>query len=347
MTPVSFYLDALTTLRDWLANSYQVYQITEDQKEELHWSECDADSATPLFGSQHLPLLAPKGLLFVDNDPLYRFDGESFTPVTNAPSPFVLFGVQACDLAAIAYQDKIFEQDPHYQMRRQQALLIGIDCDSPCKQGFCTQMDAGPSVRKHTADLVISRICDASDNATHPWLLQATTDKGLQAIEAMSLTLAAPTELAKKQAHAQEVERRFATREELTKGIEAINHGQVSAEVWQSLGLRCLACSGCTSLCPTCSCFSVYDEQQDGQVVTTRCWDSCQYDGFQREASGHNPSHLAGQRTERFWFHKFGEAYHAKYGRYGCTGCARCELTCPGSVGVHSVMKRISQSCTS
>ncbi|MEI8597112.1 hypothetical protein P4S64_03760 [Vibrio sp. M60_M31a] len=62
---------------------------------------------------------------------------------------------KSCDLVAIRYQDEFFEQDPYYQARRKQALLVGVDCTHPCKHGFCPTVNAGPSVRDETADLVI------------------------------------------------------------------------------------------------------------------------------------------------------------------------------------------------
>ena len=68
----------------------------------------------------------------------------------------VLFGVKACDLTAIAYQDKHFADDPYYQDRRKKTLLVGIDCSTPCENGFCRSVDAGPQVKDEIADLILS-----------------------------------------------------------------------------------------------------------------------------------------------------------------------------------------------
>jgi len=79
----------------------------------------------------------------------------------------------------------------------------------------------------------------------------------------------------------------------------------------------------------------------EGGVQRERVWDSCLYEGFQREASGHNPSASPGQRVQRFWTHKFGDAFKERFERYGCVGCGRCDRVCPGGIGVHGVMHKV------
>jgi hypothetical protein len=111
-----------------------------------------------LFGHKHLPLTSPKGFLFSEKESLYKFDGETFETILPQVTPKVLFGVQACDLTAIAYQDTFFEHDPYYQKSREHVLLVGIDCESPCDGGFCNKVDAEPHINSNTADLVLSRL---------------------------------------------------------------------------------------------------------------------------------------------------------------------------------------------
>ncbi|MNN90396.1 Anaerobic sulfite reductase subunit A [compost metagenome] len=77
-----------------------------------------------------------------------------------------------------------------------------------------------------------------------------------------------------------------------------------------------------------------------------RVWDSCLYEGFQKEASGHNPAAMPGQRVQRFWQHKFGEGFRREFGRYGCIGCGRCDQVCPGGIGVHAVMHKVGKPCS-
>ncbi len=151
-------------------------------------------------------------------------------------------------------------------------------------------------------------------------------------------------------------EQSFADDRYLIDAIEKISEGRVPEEFWQQVGIQCLGCSGCTTLCPTCSCFATRtvtsnrlshdstekNDLEEASFSQVRFWDSCLYEGFQREASFHNPSKDAAKRVERFWYHKFSIDFVPEFGRYGCVGCGRCEQTCPGVIGVHSLMKRIA-----
>ncbi len=59
--------------------------------------------------------------------------------------PRVAFiGVRACDLAALAVQDRIFLHDrfhdTHYQARRQDAFLVAVNCTRSAPTCFCVSM---------------------------------------------------------------------------------------------------------------------------------------------------------------------------------------------------------------
>ncbi|MEH6468559.1 MAG: 4Fe-4S dicluster domain-containing protein, partial [Porticoccus sp.] len=280
---------------------------------------------------------SPKGQLFAEHENLFTFDGECFRETLPKPEPFALFGVQSCDLTAISYQDQFFVNDPYYQARRQQALLIGVDCLSPCQHGFCPSVDAGPGVKNETADMILHQ------RSTTDWLLLVCSTKGQKALEGLSLSPAHESEFNDRNNRIASCIEQFNDDSHLQKGIAALNQNQVPDELWRQLGVQCLSCSGCTTLCPTCSCYGTWERQDsNGDINRQRFWDSCLYESFQREASQNNPTEDAGERVKRFWTHKFGDNFAQKFGRYGCVGCGRCEQTCPGVIGVHSVMKRIS-----
>ncbi|GAA0859356.1 4Fe-4S dicluster domain-containing protein [Aliiglaciecola litoralis] len=354
MNEQRFILDNIMSLKRHLLKRFDVYQITADRQGEKSWQVSEADEVLPLFGPKNLPLVSLKRFFFAENEAIYSFNGNTFSPIKPKIEPRAIFGVQACDLTAISYQDTFFKDDPYYQARRQQTLLVGIDCNSPCEKGFCHEMNAGPHVDSAHADLILSQFSDlqntavsSTETAKGAWLLIAATEKGRDSLQGLVLQNAPENWPELRQQLKQQVVAKFADFSYIKSSTEIINKGQVPAKLWEELSVRCLACSGCTNLCPTCSCYSSYEQydSESNQTTTRRIWDSCQFEGFQREASNHNPSQLAAQRTERFWFHKFSNAYLPEFGRYGCVGCGRCEQTCAGSIGVHSVMKRINQVC--
>lgn len=337
-----YHLDNPQRLYRHLAQDYQMYQMVESNGDNT-WQRSTnngVDYEKSDLQMSRLPLMSPKSLFFREQENLFYFDGEYFRETLPQPEPFALFGVPSCDLHAIAYQDQFFASDAHYQARRQQALLIGLDCLSPCNNGFCTAVDAGPGINPDTTDITLHR------EAANLWLLIINSERGDKAVKKMDLTLADKNCYQRRDARIEKCKQEFKHDQTIKAGISAINENKVSDADWQALAQRCLSCSGCTNVCPTCSCFTTRDLKTDvvdnqSAVVRQRIWDSCLYDGFQREASQHNPSAEAGERVRRFWYHKFSNQFATKFGRYGCVGCGRCEQTCPGTIGVHSVMRYI------
>ncbi|UUM32782.1 4Fe-4S dicluster domain-containing protein [Vibrio japonicus] len=346
---MTYLLDSLDALRAHLLQSRTLYQVVEDREgaqSECFWQQVSGDERPPLIHRQ--PTHSAKSFFFAEQEPLYVFDGQLFKETLPNVEPFVLFGVQSCDLVAIRYQDEFFEQDPYYQARREKVLLVGLDCIHPCEHGFCPTVNAGPSVRDETADLVLHPLDEQH------WLLVVLSKRGEASLQGLDLKVATAHESSQRWEHTTQCEQAFPDHQYLVDGISKVSQSKVSEAFWQQVGIQCLGCSGCTTLCPTCSCYGTRSvtatDRSDSKMSNTntsnttqvRFWDSCLYEGFQREASFHNPSKEAGKRVERFWYHKFSVDFVAEFGRYGCVGCGRCEQTCPGVIGVHSLMKRIA-----
>ncbi|MNF46752.1 Anaerobic sulfite reductase subunit A [compost metagenome] len=333
-------LDSVERLRAHLAGGRTLYEVREDGQGGRHWQALTADDPTPFVAQTEPPPFAAKAFFFAEREAVFRFDGERFVAIEPAAPAQVLFGLHACDLAAVAYQDQFFAADAHYQARRAATLLVGLECRHSCSQGFCTLVDSGPEVRAGTADLILLP-------SEAGWLLLIASVAGAAAVADLALPAASRDWPAQRVAHRQQVASEQGDGQWLQDGIAAINAAKVSAATWESLGLRCLVCSGCTTVCPTCSCFAPLERKlPDGSIEQERVWDSCLYEGFQKEASGHNPSALAGQRVQRFWQHKFGEGFRQTFGRYGCVGCGRCDHVCPGGIGVHAVMRKVGKPCS-
>jgi hypothetical protein len=287
-----------------------------------------------------LPLEGIKRFFFPPSETLLTCrDGELHEALPDV-GPFALFGVHACDLAALAYQDRFFAADPYYLARREQSVVVGVNCAAACPGGFCVEVDAGPFAREGY-DLALTRL---SGDAV---MVEVGSPRGRGALEAAGIAMRAPRDRdrdlwarARDRAVASFVRRPF-VRSAIARIQCRPDARPIDDAEWQELGPSCFACTGCTSLCPTCSCFTIEDESRAGTVERRRLWDSCLLEGFQREASGHHPAARPGDRVKRFWTHKLGDGFTPDGGRLGCVGCGRCDVTCLGKIGAASVLGKL------
>jgi len=101
------------------------------------------------------------------------------------------------------------------------------------------------------------------------------------------------------------------------------------SDLWEKLGERCLGCSSCTMVCPTCTCFDVRDDVDFSLTSGQRCrvWDSCQLTMFATVAGGHNFRSQRAARVRHRFLRK-GKYQREAYGLSGCVGCGRCAQAC-------------------
>jgi formate hydrogenlyase subunit 6/NADH:ubiquinone oxidoreductase subunit I len=339
----AYKLECPESLRAHLAQGRELYEPRADGQGGTHWQLLGSHDLSEFVYDGEPPLFSAKSFFFPERELLFRFSGGIFYSAMPSVTAQVLFGVHACDLQAVAYQDQFFANDPYYQARRHATLLVGIDCLHSCAGGFCHSLNSGPQVAAHTADLILL----PAANHRADWLLLVASEAGAKALSGLQLAPASDDWAALRAANSACVAAEQGAQNELLAGIEALNQGLITSATWETLGLRCLGCSGCTSVCPTCSCSAPLDvPTANAGGARERVWDSCLYQGFQQEASGHNPSASAGQRVQRFWSHKFGDGYKQQFGQYGCVGCGRCDRVCPGAIGVHGVMHKVGTCST-
>ncbi len=98
-----------------------------------------------------ITLLPPSKFLFPAKETLLKFNVENGPKfqVVNDTKPRALVGVHPDDINAIALLDDVFiriNPDPNYITRRQNTLIVGVNCLHPASESFA------PSMGKNTAD---------------------------------------------------------------------------------------------------------------------------------------------------------------------------------------------------
>lgn len=292
------------------------------------------DDAGALDLSAGQPSLSLKGHFLPDHEVLFcwRRRGTE-TPVQAAPTTFaprVVLAAKPCDSAALAVVDKVMDwdyEDEHWNGRREAGTIFNLACPVVDDSCFCTAVGSAPDDTRG-ADGLMTPVDGG-------FLAEATTDKGRAFVEAHRARFKA-NDGDGAAARCRESEAfRAAAREKVAANLEI---DAAAVRDWidthfedpllAALGVRCNACGACSSVCPTCHCFDIVDEEEGvGRGTRRRCWDTCQSPTFTLHASGHNPRDDQNARFRQRINHKF-SVYPLRFGEVLCTGCGRCSRVC-------------------
>jgi ferredoxin len=272
-----------------------------------------------------------------------RADGGFVAEPDKAPLPrYAFVGVRPCELAAIRVQDRVFLGgsfvDPAYRSRRESAFVLAVSCGSPSGTCFCVSMGTGPKAGPGF-DLALTEVLDAS---RHALVVEVGTERGAEVAGAVPHRPAEPADLEAAGAVVAGAEGRMG-RELDTEGLKDLLYRRYEDPRWDEVAKRCLACSNCTMVCPTCFCATVEDETDLLGTATERrrIWDSC----FSQEFSyvhGGSVRTSGGARYRQWITHKLA-TWHDQFGVSGCVGCGRCITWCPVGIDITAEARAVRQ----
>ena len=249
------------------------------------------------------------------------------------PGRLAFLGVRACELAAIAIQDRVLihglATDTSYAARRADVALIAVNCGEPAATCFCGSMGTGPRV-VDGADLVLTELLDDGPHELH---LEAMTDLGRRLVGDLDPRPATATD----EARARAVVQRAAGRMGRTLDAESVHDlllDNLDHPQWDDVASRCLSCTNCTLVCPTCFCTEAEDlTSLNGDTAQhVRRWDSCFGLEFSHVAPGSVRS-SARSRYRQWMTHKLA-TWIDQFGTSGCVGCGRCITWCPVGIDI-------------
>jgi ferredoxin len=266
-------------------------------------------------------------------------DGADFTiePAVVEAEPTAFFGVRACELAAIAIQDAVFLHGPYvdsgYAARRAAAFFVAINCVRSAATCFCASMQTGPGA-SDGFDLALTELGDGR------FLVEAGSEGGVALLETLALP---PATAAARARAAREIEAAAAAQtRSLPANAERLLKDNLEHPQWADVAARCLSCTNCTLVCPTCFCSTVEDvtDLTASQIARRRRWDSC----FTLEHSYIHGGSIRREPAARYrqWLtHKL-SFWHDQFGTSGCTGCGRCIAWCPAAIDLTAEVAAIA-----
>jgi formate hydrogenlyase subunit 6/NADH:ubiquinone oxidoreductase subunit I len=267
----------------------------------------------------------PTAVFFPQDDTLFAqgSGGEQLAPERSRP--LFIAGFTSLDLRCLKFMDRFFAdgfRDDVYFRTRESAVIAAVS-------GYCGPDGALLPLANGDCDLELIAL-------RGQWLVRVYSDKG----EAIALLIPGEAS-AEAVAEVGSLAAVANPEEEVIKAASALLLADaVPDSFWEEIAVNCIQCSGCNLVCPTCTCFGVQDWRYADRLERSRMWDSCQLDGFMREAGGHNPLGTEALRTRRRIHHKLA-ADMTKWGELGCFVCGRCDATCPTGIGIVAVARQM------
>jgi sulfhydrogenase subunit beta (sulfur reductase) len=271
--------------------------------------------------------------------------GETFRILnheTKPERPHAFLGARACELAAIAVQDRVLlgdkYRDPIYDQHRRGAFIIAVQCTQASATCFCASMGTGPQVT-NGFDLVLTELLGAE---RHRFLVDAGSDRGAEILTELKTVPATAEDCQEARARVESAGRQQ-VRSIDTTGIKELLYENFEHPRWDDVASRCLTCANCTMVCPTCFCTSVEDvtDITGDHAERWRRWDSCFTQSFSYIHGG-SVRTSAKARYRQWMTHKLA-SWIDQFGSSGCVGCGRCITWCPVGIDITEEVRAIRE----
>ncbi|GBC94727.1 Anaerobic sulfite reductase subunit A [bacterium HR16] len=256
---------------------------------------------------------------------------------------YAFVGVRACELAAIAIQDRVFlgeqHHDEYYRRRRENALLVAVNCVYPAGNCFCSSVGTGPRVQEGF-DLAITEVLDGK---SHFLVIEVGSERGAAVLEGVDVQTATEEQWQQAQQAVDSAARRILKHLDTTD-LKELLYRHLDSPHWEAVAKRCLTCSNCTMVCPTCFCHTVEDiTNLQGTVAERwRRWDSCFHIDFSYIHG--SPVRVSEASRYRQWItHKLA-SWQDQFGTLGCVGCGRCITWCPVGIDITEEIRALRRS---
>lgn len=298
----------------------------------------------------------------------FLFPPESDLPTPNPPpappaKPLAILGARACELAAIAIQDRVFLgehfQDSQYALRRKDLFIIAVQCTTAAETCFCTSMNTGPQLPtpNNTAPNNTDPISKVSHQPTSydlaltelndSYLLRIGSPQGQRIADQLQLAHPPePSTAAELEEELRTIDKvRHSIRKRLpTEDLRENLLARLQHPHWDDVAARCLSCANCTMVCPTCFCSSVDDvhDLTDETIYRKRRWDSCFNPDFSH-TSGAAVRDSIRSRYRQWLTHKLA-TWFDQFDTSGCVGCGRCITWCPVGIDLTAEVAKLIES---
>lgn len=261
---------------------------------------------------------SPKETFYPISQTLFHFNDQNCTEKELEDHRGILLICRPCDINAIRRLDNIFlrngQPDLYYSRMRDKLKLVLLECTDSFDNCFCVSMGSNAAY-EYSAAMRIDDICalmEIRDEELLPYFQDEV-----------------PIEFSPE----------FVKENRRTAKLPQVDRSQLGdickLDYWNRYDEECIACGGCNTVCPTCSCFDtvdvIYDEtSRDGE--RRRVWSSCMLRDFTQTAGGGMARKTQGANMRFKVLHKVFDYNQRFGGEHMCVGCGRCIDRCPKGI---------------
>ena len=335
MTEKILSKDKWSEFLSYLASSNKVWALTGDNPVE-YTPYSEGESVNLGVKNSAVP---PKSIVFPQTETMFEFKvGETEVELPEKSEEQMVIGLRPCDAKAMSIVDSLFGwdfDDEYYQEKRKKSLLVGMACNEPCINCFCTSVGGGPASTEGL-DVLMADLGES-------YYLVAASDRGKEILAGASVLVdAADGDKKAFEDKAKEAEGSIKRSIDTTGIPEGLPKLWEDA-LWKEVSAACLGCGTCTYLCPTCHCFDIQDEVEGKDARRCRMWDSCMFEEYTLHTSGHNTRPTRRERTRNRINHKY-NYYVSKFDKIACVGCGRCINQCPVNIDILEILSKVKEA---
>ncbi|MDH5203581.1 MAG: 4Fe-4S dicluster domain-containing protein [Nitrospirota bacterium] len=334
--------DVFFSCIDTLRPEYKVFGPVRDGNQTVFK---EISSSADLFMDYSTTMLSPgKMFIYKPKEDMLKFrdDGTlSVAEVMTGVEKQVIVGIHPCDISAIFYLDRTFLGefvDPFYKARRENTILIALNCMQVSENCFCSSVGTGPHLHIQSGYDVL--LTDLGED----YLAEIKSEKGFEVFRVKGQETG-PNEWSLKSEKEKSLLKSFKKIID-TRGLDELLMKNLDHPVWATTAdERCLSCSNCVMVCPTCFCYNIVDEMSMDlkEITRFRQLDACQDLRF-AEVHGGNFRSTRASRLRQFVIHNLN--YTSQYGVTKTVGCGRCITWCPTNIDLTEMAKEVQRSRT-
>jgi len=273
----------------------------------------------------------PKNVFLTEGEVLLEYDKGGRVSEREPGVRAAIFGIRPCDVHALLVLDKVMlghdRVEPHYKKRRDNTLIIAVNCTRAGENCFCESM--GTSGLEEGFDLLLT------DQGNH-FHVEAGSGRGEKLVSGNRKLFTS----ARKEAKRPKLEYKKMID---TKNLPGIMMKMFNSGVWEDVAKRCVSCASCTFSCPTCYCFNLVHDADIGDLdkgKVVREMDYCMLPRFSRVAGNVVFREPRTERVKQFFYHKlvYGKR---RDGKFHCVGCGRCITECMAHIDITEEARKV------